>query len=226
MRLESTPRTWLLSIARNRCIDHLRRTKRSPYGLAKEAEVVEMHPDDDAPLGPELVQRREDVLRGLAVLDEAARALVMLRFRHGLEYDELAEVFGQKPGTIRMRLSRALSRMRAELGEASATGVDRGARPRASSALPRTARPPAPAMPPPQSSAAPPPPPPPAPAIPPPAPSAPPPAPRKRSFFGRLLGRGAPPNHEPEISFERLLAEADETSNELVARLEALAARL
>lgn len=120
LRGESSPRSWLLSIARNRCIDHLRRDRRAPYGLSHEPEVIEDAPDDGAAPGPELLQRRDEVLRALASLDEATRALVVLRFRHGLEYAELAEVFGQKEGTIRMRLSRALARMRDELGGARA----------------------------------------------------------------------------------------------------------
>src|ERR1700722_9197185 len=33
-RGESSPRTWLLSIARNRCIDYLRARKRDPWGRA------------------------------------------------------------------------------------------------------------------------------------------------------------------------------------------------
>lgn len=126
LRLESSPRTWLLAIARHRCFDHLRRMKRAPYAVAPDVEVVELHPDDGAPLGPELLQRRDDVLRALEVLDEPSRALVMLRFRHGLEYDELAEVFGQKEGTVRMRLSRALAKMRQELeGELELTSLAR-----------------------------------------------------------------------------------------------------
>jgi hypothetical protein len=39
----------------------------------------------------------------------------VLRFRHGLEYPEIASVFGLREGTVRMRLSRALAKMRSEL---------------------------------------------------------------------------------------------------------------
>src|SRR3970040_82043 len=37
-RREASPRTWLLAITRNRCIDHLRRLSRDPWaGAAPEA---------------------------------------------------------------------------------------------------------------------------------------------------------------------------------------------
>lgn len=110
-RDESSPRTWLLTIARNRCTDWLRREGRRPYDLSDSV-------DEEA--GEELppVQRladREDVSRALRTLDETARALVVLRFRHGLGYPELAEAFGVGQGAIRMRVSRALAQMRQEL---------------------------------------------------------------------------------------------------------------
>jgi RNA polymerase sigma-70 factor (ECF subfamily) len=112
-RGDSSPRTWLLSIARNRCIDYLRAHKRDPWGgaLDESAPDPDEHPDQGA-LGSEWFADRSVVLRALDALAEAERALVVLRFKNGLEYDELAEVFGLREGTVRMRVSRALARMR------------------------------------------------------------------------------------------------------------------
>ncbi|MCB9619009.1 MAG: RNA polymerase sigma factor [Sandaracinus sp.] len=241
LRLESSPRTWLLAIARHRCIDHLRRHKRAPFALASEPETVEYHPDDDTPLGPELLQRRDDVVRALSVLDEPSRALVMLRFRHGLEYGELAEVFGQKEGAIRMRLSRALARMREELGgeplrmRTEMEGARSSAplvRPRAAvvpraPAAPPAARPPVPA---PAAPPAPPgaPPPAAAPALPAAAASggagAPPPPRRRGGLWSSLFGdakKASSPVPTPEL--RDVLASLDETPEAFLARLEALA---
>ncbi|MCB9601731.1 MAG: RNA polymerase sigma factor [Polyangiales bacterium] len=247
LRLESSPRTWLLAIARHRCIDHLRRHKRAPFALASEPETVEHHPDDDTPLGPELLQRRDDVVRALSVLDEPSRALVMLRFRHGLEYGELAEVFGQKEGAIRMRLSRALARMREELGGEplrmqtameGARGSAPLARPRAAAVVPRAPAAPPAARPPVPAPA------PPAPAAPPPAPGAPPPAaapalpaaassggagalppPRRRGGLWSSLFGGAKKAASPATpELHDVLASLDETPDAFLARLEALAA--
>jgi RNA polymerase sigma-70 factor (ECF subfamily) len=113
-RLEASARTWLLTIARNRCIDQLRRAGREPVELTEEGDESE-RTADEAPLPPELLSRRVDVDAALGQLLENERALVVLRFRHGLEYPELAAVFGIKEGTVRMRLSRALGRMREAL---------------------------------------------------------------------------------------------------------------
>jgi RNA polymerase sigma-70 factor, ECF subfamily len=125
-RREASPRTWLLAITRNRCIDHLRRLSRDPWGGAElEQQEPDAHPDD-APLPAEILLRRADVDAALSSLAEAERALVVLRFRHGLEYPEIADVFGLREGTVRMRLSRALAKMRSEL-----EAIDRAAYPEA-----------------------------------------------------------------------------------------------
>lgn len=115
-RGEASPRTWLLAIARNRCIDHLRAEQRDPWrGAPPESATDPDEQPDERPLPPDLIARRDQVASALAQLGEGERALVLLRFRHGLEYRELADVFGLREGTVRMRLSRALSRMRRAL---------------------------------------------------------------------------------------------------------------
>lgn len=112
-RGEASPRTWLLKIARNHCLDHLARARRAPWAGADEPD-----PDDHAAEEPppyDLLSRREDAERAMAVLGESERALVVLHFGHGVGYPELADSFGLRAGTVRMRISRALARMRAAL---------------------------------------------------------------------------------------------------------------
>lgn len=114
-RGESSPRTWLLAIARNRCIDHLRSLKRDPWRGAPTGDGDPDMQPDQRPLPSDLISRRDQVASALRQLSEGERALVILRYRHGLEYRELADVFGLKEGAVRMRMSRALSRMRRAL---------------------------------------------------------------------------------------------------------------
>ena len=201
LRRESSPKTWLLAIARNRCIDHLRRAQRAPYTLAAP-DAAESFADEILPLGPDLLHQRASVINALESLDESARALVILRFRHGMEYADLAEVFGAKQGTIRMRLSRALQRMREALQQPD-QGIDAVA-----IATPMAI--PAPAAPPPQAARK-------SAAFGgvsrggggPPAPSAP-------------AAPGAPPPPQrpaPPPSFAAVLAATDPTAPELEARL-------
>ncbi len=117
-RGEASSRTWLLTIARNRCIDHLRALRRAPF--SDSGGDPDAHPDD-APLPGDLLARRAEVDGALAELDEGDRALVVLRYRHGMSYEEIAAVFGLKEGTVRMRMSRALARMRRALESAPRT---------------------------------------------------------------------------------------------------------
>lgn len=111
-RGEASPRTWLLRIARNRCLDHLDHARRAPWTAGDDEP--DDHAADEAPPF-DLLSRREDAERAMAALGESERALVVLHFGHGVGYPELADSFGLREGAVRMRISRALTRMRAAL---------------------------------------------------------------------------------------------------------------
>ena len=57
------------------------------------------------------------LLRAVAGLGDRDRELVSLRYGSELEYGEIAELLGIGEGAVRTRLWRALSRLRARLGE-------------------------------------------------------------------------------------------------------------
>ncbi len=205
-RGDASAKTWLLTIARHRCVDHLRRDKRKPYDLGTTDSSGD-DAIDDTPLAPELLLRRDAVARALGTLNESTRALIVLRFRHGLGYPELADAFGVEQGAMRMRISRALAKMRAALaapcGRASAAALQDAYRKGTPSAPPKakSAKPPVPMSPKPPGA---------------PAPAAPAPAaraPAAPSF--------AAPSFE---SFGVVLARLDsEASSVLLAKLDALA---
>lgn len=137
-RGHASSRTWLLSIARNRCIDHLRARKRDPWrGVSDEPDAIA----DDTAMPHDLISRRACVDQALAELAEGERALVVLRYRHGMEFAELAEVFGLREGAVRMRVSRALSRMRSRLDADLATALAPPAAAPAPFAAPAPAKP-------------------------------------------------------------------------------------
>jgi RNA polymerase sigma-70 factor (ECF subfamily) len=113
-RADASASTWLLAVAKNRCLDHLRKAKRDPWaGAPLDDETCDI--PDDAPLPLDQLLRRGDVGYALSVLSEGERTLIVLRYRNELDYAELAEVFGLREGTVRMRISRALDRMREAL---------------------------------------------------------------------------------------------------------------
>jgi RNA polymerase sigma-70 factor (ECF subfamily) len=115
--------TWLLAIARNLLIDHLRRQggqKIHPLNLAEPDNATpELHTTDDPRLGlsPELE-------RALATLSERDRELIALRFGADLTGPEIAEFTGLSLANVQQIISRSLRRLRAEL---ETSHVPRGA---------------------------------------------------------------------------------------------------
>ena len=105
--------TWLLTIATRVALDALRRRIPSPPE-AEDAQPASL-PD------PERVADRRFLERALVAaierLSPEQRAVVLLRELYELEYDELARVLEVDVGTVKSRLSRARSLLRAALGE-------------------------------------------------------------------------------------------------------------
>ena len=118
-RGQSSARTWILSIARNTCMDELRsrsRQRRRDSSLAA-AITVQSHVAADAEQEVEVTE----VLVGL--VPERREAFVLTQLL-GLSYQEAADVCGWPTGTIRSRVARA----RADLINA----LDQGGRERSS----------------------------------------------------------------------------------------------
>lgn len=66
---------------------------------------------------------REAMLAELAKLPRRQRAVVVLRYYEGLSDQEIADVLGCKPGTVRGHASRALAALRVELTTAPEPAV-------------------------------------------------------------------------------------------------------
>jgi RNA polymerase sigma-70 factor (ECF subfamily) len=106
---------WLMGIARHRCLDHARSTRRDPHlvdadtlcHIAGEAFIAE-------PGAPEerVVKRLGQCLDRLDALD---RELIALRFYEGLPFKEIAKQLGRTPASLRVRLTRACVLLRKEM---------------------------------------------------------------------------------------------------------------
>jgi RNA polymerase sigma-70 factor (ECF subfamily) len=109
----STVRTWLFAIARHRVLDAVKR--RARRGV-REIEVDELpEVSDPEPLAMESLDTRQlhcllDEL--LDTLSEPARAAVLLRYEQEMSFDEIAASCGEDAAVLRMRVSRALRRLR------------------------------------------------------------------------------------------------------------------
>ena len=95
------PEAWLFGIARHRALRALRGAQRLRRALERVASAPP--PGVDEGPGPAV-----DVLALVhRVLGPEDRALVVLRYVHGFDAPELAEMTGRSPAAIRKRLERA-----------------------------------------------------------------------------------------------------------------------
>jgi RNA polymerase sigma-70 factor (ECF subfamily) len=109
-------RTWVFTIARNRCIDQLRRGRRPKPDPEDPCWVETVRP----PEGPESMavdRRREDrVHEALSTLNEEQRCTLRQLYFEGLTTSEAADAQGVPVGTIKSRARRALHALRETLG--------------------------------------------------------------------------------------------------------------
>ena len=101
---------WVLSIARNRALDALRRRRRwwrkaERWGAAQRLE--DDPADDSVPGWP--VHR--EVHAALAALPEEQRRVVLLAYFEGLTHSEIARRTGQPLGTVKTRLQLGLRKL-------------------------------------------------------------------------------------------------------------------
>jgi RNA polymerase sigma factor (sigma-70 family) len=111
-------RPWLLSIVANEARNR-RRSAGRREALALRA-AAERRPSDGAASPPEAVlraERREALLGALEQLGDDDRAVLGCRHLLGLSEEETAAALGVRRGTVKSRTSRALERLRAQLGE-------------------------------------------------------------------------------------------------------------
>ncbi len=114
---------WLMAIARNRCLDALKIHRRRRRWQVLHATLPEVH--DAQPTAEDEVHRASLVQRlrhALDVLSTEARRAVELRYGEMLSYEEMAELCGARPGTLQMRVSRAMPLLRRSL---EAQGITR-----------------------------------------------------------------------------------------------------
>lgn len=103
-------KTWIFSIARNLCLDHLRAAGRSRLRLVDPGQTSEI--SEPVPPDPgrwiDLDDCRNRVSRALARLSPKSRELLILRMYDGLGYREIARRTGMAPAGVGTRIARAL----------------------------------------------------------------------------------------------------------------------
>ena len=109
----ASPRTYLITVARSRAIDRLRKQRRVPRPTADPAEAVGAQAGGDDALGHALSQEWAEVLQAsLQELSDQERHAIELVYYEGLTHAELAERMNSPLGTVKTWVRRALSKLR------------------------------------------------------------------------------------------------------------------
>jgi RNA polymerase sigma-70 factor, ECF subfamily len=109
---------WLLAIARNRAIDHLRSLKARTDRSAWELDVRE-HPSLFVDMEREVLNSDHARLlrKAIATLNANQQKVIELAYYEGLSQTEMAERMGEPLGTVKTWVRSALKHLREQLGQ-------------------------------------------------------------------------------------------------------------
>ena|SRR5688572_13247701 len=111
----AAPITWMVTIARNRAIDLVR--KRSETSIEEEPEAMEVAGDNPDPLARrELSDDLKRMLACMGQLDAERQRLVLLAYYSGWSREQLSVKFDKPVNTIKTWLRRSLAEIRECLG--------------------------------------------------------------------------------------------------------------
>ena len=115
----SQPLTWLTSIVRNRCLDHLRRRELDTVAIDDEERDMSIADEDPSPLEMLLSGADARAVRNcVEQLDNNQKQAVALAFYRGLTHSQLSRHFKQPLGTVKSWVRRALERLKSCLDAA------------------------------------------------------------------------------------------------------------
>jgi RNA polymerase sigma-70 factor (ECF subfamily) len=111
----ASPITWMVTIARNRAIDLVR--KRREVSIEEEPEAMDVAADLPNPLARrELTEEVRRLMTCIERLEPERQSLVLLAYRNGWSREQLAAKLGKPVNTIKTWLRRSLLEIRECLG--------------------------------------------------------------------------------------------------------------
>lgn len=117
-RGHSSVRTWLYRVAWHKVLDYRKRLARQPSLVpidgAQTNEFLRIAGTQEEALAT--AQRRKRVARAYTQLKHDDRMVLSMRVDMEMSYQEIAEVLGVRVGAAKMRMNRAVERLRDEVG--------------------------------------------------------------------------------------------------------------
>jgi RNA polymerase sigma-70 factor (ECF subfamily) len=111
----ASPITWMVSIARNRAIDVVR--KRSEASIEDEPAAMEVASDTPDPLARrEMTEELKRILECVGQLEPERQKLVLLAYYNGWSREQLSEKFNTPLNTVKTWLRRSMIDIRQCLG--------------------------------------------------------------------------------------------------------------
>ena len=111
----ASPITWMVTIARNRAIDLVR--KRREVSIEEEPEAMDVAAELPNPLAHrELTEEVRRLMACIERLEPERQSLVLLAYRNGWSREQLAAKLGKPVNTIKTWLRRSLLEIRECLG--------------------------------------------------------------------------------------------------------------
>ena len=100
---------WILAIARNSCLDRIRKSKaRNKYEEEFKHSVLNPLDSEENPEALSVEeQRRQMMYQALSEFDDTSRDIVLLKEIQGLKIEEVAEILSLPEGTVKSRSNRA-----------------------------------------------------------------------------------------------------------------------
>ena len=118
---KAKPQTWLTSIVRNRCLDHLRRREPDTVTMTRDDDETEMEFQGQGPTPVELLlagAEAHSVRDCVDALEGGQKQAIALAFYQGLSHGELAQHLHQPLGTVKSWVRRGLERLKKCLEDA------------------------------------------------------------------------------------------------------------
>jgi len=107
------PEAWVVATVRNRCIMYWRKRRRQIWDAVDSAMLELVAKPEGA--GQRQVALRRDLERILARLPQRCRSVLVLRYGLGYRSQEVAELLGYQPSSIRKVTSRCIAALTREL---------------------------------------------------------------------------------------------------------------